>query len=286
MIAASSCYPLRLDQLTILDAGPLALIDAAASFGIYRVSLWTSGTEYIEEARGVTRANMSEVGSRLMDRGVSVETIECFFLTENPDFETWKRGLEFGAEIGGRSAVAVNPGVADEIQAAEQLAAFAEIAAGFGLGVSFEPICVGATRTIAEAQRLIKFSGRADIRITIDALHLFRTGGTPADVASLDPAAIGSAQICDGPAYASLEMRGAEGSYDRMMPGAGDFPLVDFLSSLPIETMIGVEVPSRSLRLAGLSPHDRVALAVAGARAIRDAALAAKAAGAQQGAQA
>jgi len=43
-----------------------------------------------------------------------------------------------------------------------------------------------------------------------------------------------------------------------MVPGEGELPLTDILSVLPHDIVLEIEVPRRSLALAGVSPIDRV----------------------------
>jgi sugar phosphate isomerase/epimerase len=49
-----------------------------------------------------------------------------------------------------------------------------------------------------------------------------------------------------------------EAMFERMVPGEGELPLRDILSALPPDIVIEVEVPRRSLELAGVSPIDRL----------------------------
>jgi hypothetical protein len=51
-----------------------------------------------------------------------------------------------------------------------------------------------------------------------------------------------------------------------MIPGAGDFPIIDFLRALPRDRLIGVEVPLKDLADRGMPVAERARHAVAGAR--------------------
>jgi len=51
-----------------------------------------------------------------------------------------------------------------------------------------------------------------------------------------------------------------------MVPGEGELPLRDILSALPPDIVIELEVPRRSLALAGVSPIDRLRPCVEAAR--------------------
>ena len=53
---------------------------------------------------------------------------------------------------------------------------------------------------------------------------------------------------------------------ERMVPGEGELPLREILSVLPSDIMLEIEVPRRSLALAGVSPLDRMRPCVDAAR--------------------
>ena len=77
------------------------------------------------------------------------------------------------------------------------------------------------------------------LKLMIDSLHLARCGETPADIAALDPALIGAAQICDGPlAYPGQDAYRYEALFKRGIPGEGELPLLDFLKSIPSYVLV------------------------------------------------
>jgi sugar phosphate isomerase/epimerase len=87
--------------------------------------------------------------------------------------------------------------------------------------------------------------GDPDAGVLIDALHLARTGGVPADVAALPPNLVRSVQLCDGPA-ASPRTVGeivAEARGKRLPPGAGELPLSDLLQAVPNDVALSIEAP-------------------------------------------
>jgi sugar phosphate isomerase/epimerase len=111
--------------------------------------------------------------------------------------------------------------------------------------------------------------GRPNVGIGVDALHLIRSGGTPADVARLDGRYLSNAQICDGHGLhrASDYMTEAR---NRELPGAGDFPLRTLLSALPATIPLELEVPSQKRREAGISAIDHVREAMSRLHALVD----------------
>lgn len=97
-------------------------------------------------------------------------------------------------------------------------------------------------------------------------MHVMRGGSSAADIAALDPDCIGYAQLNDTTMRPRLDNYMEEAMFERMVPGDGDLPLLDILSALPRDIIVEIEVPRRSLALAGVSPIDRMRPCVDAAR--------------------
>jgi sugar phosphate isomerase/epimerase len=78
--------------------------------------------------------------------------------------------------------------------------------------------------------------------LLLDAMHVYRSGATTADVAALDPAMVAYVQLCDVPMPPQTADYGEEARHERRCPGEGDLPLAEFLGALPPEVTIGLEV--------------------------------------------
>jgi sugar phosphate isomerase/epimerase len=109
---------------------------------------------------------------------------------------------------------------------------------------------------------------RPEFRLLIDTMHLVRTGSGAADIAALDPGMIGYVQLCDAPLVSKYATYMEEAMTERMVPGTGELPLLEILAALPHHLVISLEVPQRSLALAGVGPHERIGRSVAAARAL------------------
>jgi sugar phosphate isomerase/epimerase len=57
-------------------------------------------------------------------------------------------------------------------------------------------------------------------------------------------------------------------TFDRMVPGEGELPLREYLSAMPADVVVSLEVPSRTLEKAGLSLRERLERSVKAARAL------------------
>jgi len=244
--------PLRLEQMTMFDVAPEEVVQIAADLGVPLVSFFT--VEAMSGARPVTHDNKRRVLERLRDTPVTVDAVEAFILGDDPrEFEA---EIALAAELGCRTITALDIVARDDNQAADQLAALCELTLPYHLTVGLEPISMGRSRTVRDAARIIELAGAANARITVDLLHVMRTGTPLAEVAELDPALIGSAQVCDGPATAPADLL-EEASFSRGVPGSGDFPISEFLAVVPPTVPMGLEIPLKSYREEGMSALER-----------------------------
>jgi sugar phosphate isomerase/epimerase len=99
-------------------------------------------------------------------------------------------------------------------------------------------------KNVAEAARLLRDAAQPNAGIIVDALHLARSGGSPADVAAIDPALIAYVQLCDAPRVrpATMERR-EESLHNRLYPGDGELPLFALMDALPRDVTIDLETP-------------------------------------------
>jgi len=97
-------------------------------------------------------------------------------------------------------------------------------------------------------------------------MHLVRSGSGAADLVAIDPDYIGYAQLNDTTLQPRIDDYMQEAMFERMVPGEGELPLRDILSALPPDIVIELEVPQRSLALAGVSRIDHLRPCVKAAR--------------------
>src|SRR5690606_5508548 len=106
---------------------------------------------------------------------------------------------------------------------------FAELAGERDLTVTVEFLPGMTIGSLAAADALVRQVGRSNAGILLDALHLFRAGSTAADLAAIDPAHIGYAQLCDVPLAPPIAEYADEARFERKAPGDGELPLADFI---------------------------------------------------------
>jgi sugar phosphate isomerase/epimerase len=215
----------------------------------------------------VTAENRREVMRALADRRLALDGIEFFPITAEVDFDVYRPALAQAREMGARRAVS-HIFIEEDAQAVDRLGRFCELAAAEGLKVSTEfcPMTPG-NPSLARAMWLVDQVGKRNFGIALDVLHLIRSGGSPADVAALDPRYIAAVQICDAKGTHASDDYMAD-VHNREVPGQGDLPIREFLKALPATFPIEVEVPAAHRRAAGVTAEEHVRDVVTAARAI------------------
>lgn len=261
---------LALHHLCATDASPQALVEIAARLGVGDVSLFVRPPSLKLDIFPAIRdeAAARDVARHLRDAGVGLHNIEVFTISPRCDIVAFRADLERGAAMGARRVTAlVND--ADEGRALANFAAFCALCGELGLAVSIEFMAFSSLTTVEAGAAFVSASGEANATLLVDALHLQRTGGSPARLAAIDPALIGSAQICDAPVPGLLDAF-QEAVENRMVPGEGDLQLGDFLEALPAGVPVDMEVPLGVMRDRGVSAFDRSSLVVSATRRLLD----------------
>lgn len=204
------------------------------------------------------------------EHGVEIALGEGFLVMPGLNMADFEPAVDIMAELGAPvlNGVCIEQ---DRARAIDEFALFAEMAGKRGLVASLEFMPMMWPQTIAEALNFVKATGAPNARLLLDAMHVFRSGATAADVAALDPAMIAYVQLCDVPMPARGQDYGEEARHERLCPGAGDLPLADFLRALPAGVTIGLEVPMISKAQAGIGVRDALAPCVAATRRLLEA---------------
>ena len=236
-----------LAHLTMVDASPLELIDAAVAGGFDaigpRIAAPQPGDVLAHPLIGNEPA-ISAFEARLQATGLQVWDVEVIWLAAHTDVATLEPMLELGQRLGARH-VLVCGNDADEARQDANLAKLCESARAHGLGVAFEFMPFVATKTLAQAAATLARIKQSHARLLIDALHLSRSGGSIAELAAIDPALFHYVHLCDAPVVrpASVDALRAEARGGRYYPGLGALPLGDFLRAFPVDIPVAVEAP-------------------------------------------
>ena len=250
-----------LSHLSALPIGPPELIDLAAdagfrSVGIRLCSPIAGGPEWPLRTGS---PELRKTLARMHHRGVSVFDIEVLALTADTNVRDFVPALESAAALGAQRA-GINVDDPDRSRAIDRFGTLCDLALPFGIALDLEFMIWRPVARLADALAIVRAANRPNGKILIDALHLDRSGGTPADVAALDAAGawIGSVQLCDAP----KERPAASGIIDearsgRLAPGDGALPLHALLDALPPSVPLAAEVPlARSMP--GATPLERM----------------------------
>jgi sugar phosphate isomerase/epimerase len=248
---------LSLAPLTINDAGPLELIDAAATGKFDGVSLrLLAPPDMVLPAEIVGDPRLQHaIRERLAATGLSLFGATGFFLMPNIALPDPGPALECAARLGAEYFLAVGY-EPNEDRLVEGIGRLCDAATRVGLKIALEFQPYGSVKSLSDAARILDRAARANGTILVDALHLARSGGTPAEVAKIPRERIGYLQLCDAPTGSpSPDDLRQESRHGRLLPGTGELPLFELMDALPRDVEIDVECPGAAL--AGLPFAER-----------------------------
>lgn len=226
---------------SVLDAGPAGTLRAAADAGYRAAGLRL-------DPRATTQATAAVLRRTADDLGLSVLDLEVVRLGPDRPMDDHLRLLDLAATLGARFllTVSTHPDPADTTA---ELARLCAAARGGPTRIALEFMRFTQVGTFEDALGVLP----DDATVLVDALHLARSGGTPAELAVAGHR-IGYLQLCDAPLDAPGDMA-TEARHHRLPPGTGDLPLAGLLAAAPPGLPLSVEVQSD--RLARYAPTDR-----------------------------
>ncbi|MFT3975601.1 MAG: TIM barrel protein [Sphingomonas bacterium] len=262
--------PLSLDHITVVDATPSQLADLAGETGCAGMGLFLHPMTVLPAMPDF--ALIGDTPERRATRdamragGVTLDLVYPFTLAGRTDIAAFEPALETAAWLGGRLANVLCYD-RDPARRVERLAALAELAGGYGIALAVEFYPPSQVRSLREALALVGATGRDDIGVTLDLLHLHRAGEMPGALPLLADPRIRIAQVSDGPLAIAPDRLEWEAGSERRLPGEGAFDIAGFVAALAPDCPVSVEVPRRSALDAGISMLDRARSAVEAARA-------------------
>jgi sugar phosphate isomerase/epimerase len=167
------------------------------------------------------------------------------------------RILDAGARLGGQFALVIanDP---EEGRLVERFGAVCAAASTRGLRACLEFMIFSAVKSLADAVRILDRTAHPNGGILVDALHLQRSGGSPAELAAVASERLPYAQLCDAafePIRPDEEQARDEARGSRLLPGDGELPLRALVAVLPTGTRLAVEAPVA--KLASNPPAER-----------------------------
>jgi len=260
---------LALGFLSVFALPPVEFVNLAADLDCQHISTIVQGQPLVPldfpPFSLKDAALRKELLAAMNDRGVSISLGDGFLVLPGADMRNFCSDLDVLAELGVPriNVVSLDP---DLRRTFDQFAVLTELGAQRNIETDVEPVPGLTIGDLPTALVALDDVGRPDFRLLIDTMHLVRSGSSAADLSALDPQHIGYAQLNDTTLQPRIDNYMEEAMYERMVPGEGELPLRDILAALPPDIVIELEVPRRSLALAGVSPIDRLRPCVDAAR--------------------
>ena len=237
---------------TVLDAGPVEVIESAAAAGFDACGLRLNPGETSGQAVATIARSLTTTGIRLLD-------LEVIRMRPGTPAVAHRPLIDLAAQLGAAWVLTVTE-IPDEHERIDRLAELADLATAAGVGISLEFMAFTAVRTLADAVAAV--AAVPSCRILVDALHLARTGGAATDVAP-HSGRLSYVQLCDAPRTApedGPDGLAAEARHDRLLPGTGQLDLSGLVAAVPATVPFSIEVQSDRLA-AELSVRQRAEVA-------------------------
>lgn len=238
---------ISLAALTVLDAGPVRQVRAAAAAGYDAVGLRLQPLLDTDPTIIGDSAAQDALIAALQETGLAVTEIGVFPIKPAMNVEALAPVLGFSHKIGARYITCPVEDF-DSRSRIDSFSRLCDLAETCGLEALIEFNPYSACRSLSEALAMVEESGRDNAKLLIDVLHLSRSGGKPSDLLAIDPALIALVHLCDAPlapqqALSVDEMR-KESRTARRYPGEGALWLDELLDILSPSTPLSVEAPS------------------------------------------
>lgn len=262
---------LGLDTQTGFGMPPDQFIELTAALGCSHLTLGLTPApwnpcQWPDWSLRDDRQLQRRVQALLREHDIVVTQGEGFAIRPEVDMRDKISDLDLMAALGARNigSVSLEP---DHGRALTQLALLAELAGARGMGVNFEFAPPHPVGSLPGALAMIDAVGAGNLRLTLDAMHVFRSGATLDELAALPAAVIGHVQLCDVPRRPPHPDYMQEACFERLPPLEGELPLREFLQALPPTIPLGLEVPMQRAATVQQLP-DAIAAAVRQARAL------------------
>ncbi len=235
--------PLSAAHLTALDLAPPAFIQASAEAGFDAVGLrliqvtpTTPGYALMDDP-GMMRATKAALAAT----GLSVNDIEFVKITPELEPETLRPMLDAGAEIGARQLI-TSPYDDDLGRLSATLARLTDLAAERGIGTVLEFFPWTVVPDLATCLRVTEGTGA---NLLVDSLHFDRSDSSLDLLKGIAANRLPFAHLCDAPRHPpySTEDLLQTARAERLAPGEGQIDLRAFVTALPPDLAMGLEVP-------------------------------------------
>ena len=252
---------LSLAHLTVIDADPITLIEAAVA-GRYDATglriVAPFPTDHVFPVIG-DPGLIRRIKGRLADTGIKVFDVEAIWLTPQSDVSLLEHALDLAVELGAGNVLTVGNDP-DRERLKTNFARLCAAANLRGMRVMLEFIPYSQIRSLEQAVALLDQVKAANAGVLVVALHLSRSGGHPRDITKYDPALFSYMHLCGAPAaLPGPDGVRPEAREARLYPGEGGLWLADFIAAFRPATPIAIEAPNATRN--SLPPAERATLA-------------------------
>lgn len=252
---------ISLGWLTLPNASPLQIIEAAALAGFGHVSLRMAARR-TEQSPGFASDPIlcREIRACLNANDVSLLHMGGIWLDGKQPVTEFEQAIATSVELGTRMSVAIFTPERSLEEVREDLFQLCRICRKYDVRVAVEFGAYLGVRNIDEAIRLVESCSESNAGLLIDTLHLFRSGGNPTLVSAVPPEKIFLTQLCDAPlASPEFSQLQTEARGNRFDPGFGEFAISELLQALKPTATLEVEAPCLAYR--NLNHFERANLA-------------------------
>lgn len=238
---------LTLGYLTMEQVPPLDMAAAAAAAGFKSAGLRITGRLQSDNSPNIVGnpPALRAIRSRFSECGVRLSNISTFHLRPGLSLAALLPVLDAAALIEAEMVV-VSGYDPDRARMQDFISAYASAAAERNLKLALEFLPRSEIRTLEQGLEIAVRTGRKNVGLVIDALHLARSGGVPADLRMVDPNRIFFTQLCDA-SEKDLGDGASPARQFRLYPGEGVLPLYELLDALPPDIEIECETPRSDL---------------------------------------
>jgi sugar phosphate isomerase/epimerase len=232
---------IALAPTSLPDTPPVEYVKAAGEAGYEAIGLRvfrSPGVNYpfypVVDDPAVAR----DTKKAIADYGMEVVDVLSFYILPEMDFDSFKRPLEFGKEIGATYALVIGDDPEWNRQV-DSFGRFCDMTKELGLITAIEaPVVSRKVNRLDKALQLIKDSGRDNAIVCLDPFQFARVEDTPDMIKASELRYFPYTQMTDG--YKDP----AKGS--RCALGEGDAPLYGILDRLAPDVPLSLEWPAPS----------------------------------------